>query len=210
MKNESGPRPRSSDGVRQIGRWAECFRLAVTTACFSLAIPAQQAAASPLDTATTLLTLAAWDPQRLIDDPPLANPSPSDSAEFKIIRPCLRKIRTGYEAQLPALQRQYDILVGQVGTAGAKNSAAEQALNEATGFVRLMNISELALTNGSNLAANADFQINKGLIDALNQKIRDWIILNPRAPNLLAEQIQKTKLSTIAIYRERLQTQCGL
>jgi hypothetical protein len=193
-----------------MGRWAGSLRLAVITACFNLAIPAQQAAASPLDTATTLLTLAAWDPQRLIEDPPLANPSPSDSAEFKIVRPCLRKIRAGYEVELPALQRQYDILVGQVGTAGAKNSAAEQALNEATGFVRLVNISELAITNGSNLAASTDFQINKGLIDALNQKIREWIILNPNAPNILAEQIQKTKLSTVAIYRERLRTQCGL
>ncbi|WP_334519293.1 hypothetical protein [Bradyrhizobium sp. AZCC 2230] len=193
-----------------MGRWAGSFRLAIVIVCFNQAIPAQHAAASPLDTATTLLTLAAWDPQRLIDDPPLANPSASDSAEFKIIRPCLRKIRAGYEAQLPALQRQYDILVRQVGTAGAKDSAAEQALNEATGFIRLMNISELAITNGSNLAASADFQINKGLIDALNQKIEEWRRLNPYAPNVLEEQNQKTKLSTFAIYRERLRAQCGL
>jgi hypothetical protein len=192
-----------------MGRWAGSFCLAVITICVNLAILARQATASPLETATTLVTLSAWSPQSLIDDPPLKNPTPSDRAEFQIILPCLQKIRAGYEAQLPALQQQYDTIVRQLGTVRAKGTAAEQALNEATGFIRLMNISELAITDGSKLAASPDFQINKGLIDAMNRQLQLWRINNPNAPNFLAEQIQKTELTTVAIYRERLQTQCG-
>jgi hypothetical protein len=193
-----------------MGRWVSSFCLAVITICVDLAIFVQQATASPLETATTLVTLSAWSPQTLIDDPPLRDPSPSDRAEFQVIRPCLQKIRAGYEAQLPALQQQYDLIVRQVGAGRAKGSAAEQAWSEATGFIRLMNISELAITEGGNLAMSPDFQFNKGLIDALNTQLRAWTIANPKAPNFLADQIQKTKLTTVAMYRDRLRTQCAL
>lgn len=193
-----------------MGRWVSGFCLVVIVVYANLAILVQQASASPLDTATTLLTLSAWSPQTLIDDPPLRNPSPSERAEFRTIRPCLQKIRAGYEARLPEIQQQYDLIVRQVGIERAKGSAAEQAWTEATGFIRLMNISELAITDGGNLAASPDFQINKGLIDALNTQIEIWQRTNPNAPNLLAQKIQQTKLTTMALYRERLSTQCGL
>jgi hypothetical protein len=69
----------------------------------AVCMPVVAVASSTLDLATTLMTVAAFYPQKLIDDPPLKGSTPAEMAAWQVIRPCLQKIRGGYEAALPRL-----------------------------------------------------------------------------------------------------------
>ena len=193
-----------------MGRFSTGFYVLATAVGINFAAQAQQADTSPLGMATTLVTLSVFNPQRLIDDPPMANPTPSERAAWQIIRPCLQKIRAGYEAQLPALAKQLQLIQDQLGPKRSQGTAADQAWKDATAFIRAMNISELAITDGANLSASPDFQMNKRLMDQLKVVLEQWARNNPNAPNFMAQTIEKQISLSVGVYRELLRTQCQL
>jgi len=183
--------------------WSKGTCILISSVFINSAAGAQQTSSPALDAATTLVTVAAFYPQRLIDDPPLT--TPSDRPTWQIVRPCLQKIRSAYQAHLPLLAEQLrktQIALGQQ----TQGTAADSAWNDAINYVRAMHISELAITDGSSLASDPDFQLQKNEMDRAWTLNETWKQLNPNAPGLLESVIPMSS----AIYRELLRTQCQL
>ena len=158
-----------------------------------------------LGEATDLIWTAAFDPQRLINAPPMQAP-PDHQANLRALLPCFRQIREGYERQLPQLLTNLHVLQANMQRHGLTGEPPPgQPVDDALNYIRVMHIVETAIGDPSNLAQSPDFTKQRNAMAAAGALIQS---MDPGYRELTQKGLNDYVPVAKDSYRQFLQSQC--
>lgn len=183
------------------------FPIVITLVMASMAAYAQ--GVSKLDLTSTLIAVASWKPQQLLEDPPSMTASLQERALFPAITACVRQTRAQLQAQVPGMMAQAERLNRMAQQYGLGGSGTTAGLQDATNWVRVLAIVDDALNNPSGLASSPSFVMQKNATVALEMLLRAWNASDPRAAALMRAQLEQMVSAIRGGARQLIATSCG-
>lgn len=124
-----------------------------------------------LDAAASALQLAATDPDTLASQMPKRMAVAKDRDIYlNTIAPCFQKMHDIYQARIPDLMRQLELVRSTMGN--TNGTQAQDAVSQAESSMRALNIAKMAIVNPVSLRSDPEFQMNANLRIVLIQQLR--------------------------------------